>query len=101
LCFKTICLTENFMSEFASFRSIIDLWKTRAECASDVGHGATASQVSKWWQRDSVPGEWWLPLVASETARTAGLSLELLATLAARPPVGAIDPADAIDEARP
>lgn len=66
-----------------SFRSIIELWPTREACASEIG--ATPSQVSKWWQRDSVPAEWWAPLLGTERARAAHVTADLLTALAARP----------------
>lgn len=69
--------------EITSFRSVVELWPTREDCASDVG--ATPPQVSKWHQRDRVPAEWWAPLLTTEKAKAAGVTADLLARLAARP----------------
>ena len=68
-----------------SFRALIELWDTREAMAVDIS--AKASAVSKWWQRDSVPAEWWAPILASETAIRARLRAEVLIDLAARAPL--------------
>src|SRR5207253_394024 len=65
-----------------SFRSVIERWSSREAMASDIG--ARASAVSKWWQRDCVPAEWWSRILATETARAAGVTADALTTLAAR-----------------
>ena len=68
--------------QITSFRTLIELWETREAMASDIS--AKASAVSKWWQRDSVPAEWWAPILATETAFKARLKPETLVVLAAR-----------------
>ena len=75
------------MTEFASFRSIIELWPSRETMAADIG--AKAAAVSKWWQRDSVPAEWWSAVLATEIAAGAGLDAAALTALAAREQVEA------------
>ena len=77
--------------QITSFRELIELWGTREAMASDLG--AKAFVVSKWWQRDSVPAEWWSPILATSVAAAAGLKAETFVALAAR------KPAD-LDEAR-
>lgn len=67
------------MSNVTSFRSLIELWPSRDGMASDIG--ARASAVSKWWQRDNIPAEWWTAILATERS---GITLEVLAELAAR-----------------
>ena len=75
------------MTDLTSFRAIIELWGTshgsRIAMAADVP-GASATQVSKWWQRDSIPAEYWAGLLATSRAREAGVSADLLTELAAR-----------------
>lgn len=72
------------MADLTSFRTIIKLWGAdRIALASELP-GATATQVSKWWQRDSIPAEWWSALLGTEKAMAAGVSADLLARLAAR-----------------
>ena len=72
------------MADLTSFRTIIELWGAdRIALASELP-GATATQVSKWWQRDNVPAEWWSALLGTEKAITAGVTADLLARLAAR-----------------
>jgi hypothetical protein len=73
------------MTDLASFQSIIELWPSREAMAAEIGAGA--STVSKWWQRDSVPAEWWSAVLATERAVLAGLNAEALTALAARQPV--------------
>lgn len=74
--------------EITSYRSVIELWGpkdahgARAAMGSEVG--APAGTVTKWWQRDCIPAEWWMSVVATDKARDAGVTLEKLAALAAR-----------------
>ena len=66
-----------------SFRGIIELWASREAMAFDLG--LTASGVSKWWQRDSIPDEWWATLLTCPRVREAGITADSLVTMAARP----------------
>lgn len=75
------------MTDLASFRSIIELWPSREAMAAELGAGAPA--VSKWWQRDSVPAEWWSAILATDVAAGAALTADLLTRLAARESVEA------------
>jgi hypothetical protein len=50
--------------------------------ALEIGAGIPA--VRKWYQRDRIPAEWWLAVLASEPAKYAGVTAETLAALAAR-----------------
>lgn len=69
-----------------SFRSIIELWPTRIGLASELGHNDAekAWTVCQWWKRDRIPSHWWAAVVALPTASRAGVTLELMAKLAAR-----------------
>lgn len=95
LPFKTDCLKQFGMSDLTTFRSVIELWPSRDAMASDIGAGASA--VSKWWQRDNIPVEWWSPILATERAVHAGISALMMTTWAARP---AIEPRAEPTEAR-
>ena len=75
------------MADLSSFRAVIELWPSREAMASDIGAGA--STVSKWWQLDSVPAEWWSAILATQTAFGKGITAELLTALAAREPLEA------------
>lgn len=70
-----------------SFRAIIELWGTsmgsRIALAAELP-GATPTQVSKWFQRNSIPAEYWSAVLATERARVAGVTADLLTELAAR-----------------
>ena len=57
--------------QIKSFRDLVELWPTREALAAEVG--AHPSAVSKWWQRDNVPPEWWALILASEVAIRARL----------------------------
>ena len=76
------------MTEINSFRAVIELWGpkdawgARAALAAEVG--APASVVTKWWQRDNIPAEWWSSLLATEKAALNGVTAERLTALAAR-----------------
>jgi hypothetical protein len=65
-----------------SFRELIELWKTREAMAADIG--AKASAVSKWWQRNNVPAEWWSPILETEIAFKSKVRAETLVELAVR-----------------
>lgn len=65
-----------------TFRTVIELFTSRAECGKAIG--ATSGQVSKWWQRDWIPSEWWTSILAIEEVRSAGVTAEVLAELASR-----------------
>jgi len=70
------------MSDLSSFRKIIELWDSREAMAADAGAGA--STVSKWWQRDNIPAEWWSSVLSTELASQKGVTAEILTALAAR-----------------
>jgi hypothetical protein len=71
-----------------SFRDIIDRWPSRSALGEEAG--ASASLVSKWWQRDSIPSEYWIGIVgAAERRGISGVNTESLARLAARKIEGA------------
>lgn len=74
------------MADLASFRAIIELWgNSRGDMAAELP-GTTATQVSKWWQRDSIPPEYWSELLKTSHAIDAGVTAEVLTGLAAREP---------------
>jgi hypothetical protein len=68
----------------SSFRALIKLWPSYERMAADIG--AKSSTVSKWWQRDSVPAEWWAPILSTDIAIKSRLRPETLIDLAARSP---------------
>jgi len=69
-------------ARFTTFRDVIALWTSPDALASDIGVSVAA--VRKWPQRDTIPAEWWLPILRTEVARDAGLTADVLAKLAAR-----------------
>jgi hypothetical protein len=87
LRFRTNCPKDGAMTDLTSFRAIIELWGTsmgsRIALASELP-GATATQVSKWWQRDNIPAEYWAALLETERAAAGGVTAEILTRLAAR-----------------
>lgn len=76
------------MTDLTSFRSIIELWGPKdahgARLAMGSEIGASAGTVTKWWQRDWIPSEYWSAVLATDKAREAGVSADLLTSLAAR-----------------
>jgi len=70
------------MVPLQSFRAIIELWPTRDAMAADVG--AKPASVSKWWQRDSIPADWWSSVTSSSLARRSGVTADVLTRIAAR-----------------
>ena len=87
------------MMEITSFRSVIELWGPKdahgARLAMGSEIGASAAIVTKWWQRDWIPAEWWSAVLGTERAIGAGVTAKTLTELAARKP----ESAD-LDEAR-
>lgn len=51
--------------------------------ASDVDCGGS-SRVRKWWQRNNIPSDWWVRVLATDRAKSAGLTADLFAKLAAK-----------------
>ena len=70
------------MTEISSFRAVIELWPSKEAAAADLG--ANSWTVSKWWQRKSIPAEWWAAVLATDKVRTAGVTAEALTSFAAR-----------------
>lgn len=83
------------MTDLASFRSIIELWgESRLALAAEFPDvpglpKVTSTQVSKWFQRDSIPAEYWSVILATDTAVLNGVTAEMLTALAAREPAEA------------
>ena len=50
-----------------SFRAIIAKWPSMADLARDVG--TTQGVVQAWSLRDSIPPQWWAPLLEAASAR--------------------------------
>lgn len=89
---RTICPKRFAMAEIRSFRDVIDLWASKEAMAVDlraIDPVANASAISKWWQRDAIPAEWWASLLATEVGRNNSLNAEMLTTFAAREPIEA------------
>lgn len=72
-------------SPIASFRDVIDLWASREAMASDLNCGGS-SKVRKWWQRNTIPSDWWTRVLETDVAKAAELSADLFARLAAKSP---------------
>jgi hypothetical protein len=79
---RTDCPKHPSMNEFRTFRSVVDAWASKEAMASATG--AKPSTVSKWWQRDNIPAEWWSAILSTELALEKGITADLLARLAAR-----------------
>jgi len=76
------------MTDLTSFRSIIELWGPKdahgARLALGSEVGASAGTVTKWWQRDWIPPEYWSAILETERVKSAGVTADLLTRLAAR-----------------
>ena len=72
-----------------SFRDIIGLFGSPDALAAEIG--AKAETVRKWRQRNSIPAEWWLPVIKAAHARGRILTADEMTIIAARVP----DPVDA------
>lgn len=84
---RTDCPKDALMTDLTSFRAIIELWGTsmgsRIAMSSELP-GTNATQVSKWFQRDFIPPEYWSELLKTGRAIEAGVTAEILTGLAAR-----------------
>ena len=93
LSLRTSCPKTFGMTQIASFRAVIELWGPKdahgARLAMGSEIGASAALVTKWWQRDRIPPEWWSAILSTEKAATEGVTADLLTALAAREPVEA------------
>ena len=67
-----------------SFRDVIELFGTPDALAGELG--AKAETVRKWRQRNSIPAEWWLPVIEAGARAGKDLSAEQFASIASRPP---------------
>ncbi len=85
---RTVGPKSEVMSDLTSFRSIIELWGAKdahgARIAMGNDIGVSAAVITKWWQRDSIPPEYWSAIVSTEKAAEAGATADLLVRLAAR-----------------
>lgn len=76
------------MADLSSFRDVIELWGPKdahgARLALGTEIGVSAGAVTKWWQRDWIPSEYWSPILGTDKARSAGVTADLLTRLAAR-----------------
>lgn len=71
-----------------TFRDIIDLWPSPDALAGEVG--SKAETVRKWRQRDSIPAEWWLPVIEAGKTHGHDLTTDAFAGLAARSKAGEV-----------
>lgn len=65
-----------------SHAEILGLWPSLIDVANDVGAKVVA--VRKWRARNSIPPEYWLPLVEAAQRRGYAVTLDLLARISAR-----------------
>ena len=79
---RTNCPKTDGMSDLSTFRDVIELWPSREAMAADIGAGASA--VSKWWQRDGIPAEWWSAILATGIANDNRVTAGVLTAIAAR-----------------
>ena len=63
-----------------TFKAAIDLWGSPINLGEDLG--VSVERVRKWRQRNSIPGEYWLPVVEAAKRRGYKVSLLALATIA-------------------
>lgn len=64
-----------------TFAAVIGLWPTAEALAGDLGLGGVT--VRAWRNRNSIPPEYWRPLIAAGGGRgIEGLSLDKLAEIA-------------------
>jgi hypothetical protein len=63
-----------------TFGDVIGLWPTAAEFASDVGVGV--ERARKWGSRNSIPGEWFVPIADAAQRRGFDVTAQRLAEIA-------------------
>jgi hypothetical protein len=66
-----------------SFRDIVELWPVPEMLAAEIG--ASHWAVHKWRQRDTIPSEWWVRILKTETAQRHGIDADTLTRFAGRP----------------
>lgn len=66
-----------------SFRPLIAKWHAKAALAADIG--TSQKVVQAWWNRDSIPAQWYPAIArAAERRLIRGVSEKALAAAAAR-----------------
>ena len=70
------------MTDFRTFRDVIELWPSLEDLASDVS--ARLPTVIKWRQRNRIPAERWSAILSTDKARLGGVTSDTLIELAAR-----------------
>jgi hypothetical protein len=71
---------------FSSFADVIDQWPSFAALSRDVGVPPVTARF--WRYRNSIPAkQWHLVIDAARERGIEGVTLEVLADLASRPPV--------------
>ena len=68
--------------QVSSFRALIEL--SGNPRGDGVRYRSHSVRCLKWWQRDSVPAEWWSPVLATDVAFKSKVKAETLIKLAAR-----------------
>lgn len=66
----------------SSFRDMIDEWGGPQRMAADIG--ASVWAVRKWYQRDSIPSEWWIAIEAASARHDQPIAVKYLAEISAR-----------------
>lgn len=70
-----------------TFREVIALWPSPEEMADEIGvpyRETYAWTIHKWRSRDFIPATWWSSIMAAPRAKDAGVTLDLMAALAAK-----------------
>lgn len=66
----------------SSFRDVIDEWGGPQRMAGDIC--ASVWAVRKWYQRDSIPSEWWIAIEAASERLDRPVTVKDLAEISAR-----------------
>ncbi len=66
-----------------TFLQIMNFWPSARVLSADIG--AKHANVLKWRQRDSIPPEFWEPLIEAAERREIPVTLQMLATAARSP----------------
>lgn len=83
------------MFDPTSFRDVIGLWTSPDAMGLEINAGVFRPR--KWFTRDRIPSEWWEPILASATAKGAGLTSDMLTRLSGKDRRGEPEPEPASD----
>jgi len=91
--FRIVITMKSDTDTLTTYRDIIAFWPTANALARDIeavtGRSIAAGTCRQWRNRDAIPPEYWIDVIAAARMRGYPITADLLARLAARKRVAA------------